>query len=157
MIQRIQSLYLFAAAIMISMLLFFPVADFWGDISYQFSAMGFHDLSPEADSPFHPMFSLPLFVFTICLTLLPLVAIVLYKNRKKQLLIIRLTLGLIIALLILIFFYYIPTIEKEILLTADYISAFGMFFPLLALFFIVLAQRGVIKDEKMIKSMDRLR
>lgn len=157
MIQRIQSLYLFAAAIMISMLLFFPVADFWGDISYQFSAMGFHDLSPESESPFNAMFSLPLLVFTICLTLLPFLTILLYKNRKKQLLLIRLTLGLMIALLILVFFYYIPTIENEINLTADYISAFGMFFPLMALVFIILAQKGVIKDEKMIKSMDRLR
>lgn len=157
MIQRIQSLYLFAAAIMISMLLFFPVADFWGDISYQFSALGFHDLSPESDSLFNSMFSVPLLAFVICLILLPLLTIALYKNRKKQLLLIRLCIGLIIALLVLVFFYYIPTIEKEINLTADYVSAFGMFFPLMALIFIILAQKGVTKDQKMINSMDRLR
>ena len=70
---------------------------------------------------------------------------------------VRVCLALIIAFLVLVFFYYIPTIEKEIVLQADYVSAKGMFFPLASLIFIILAQRGIIKDEKLIRSMDRIR
>ncbi len=157
MIQRIQSLYLFLASVAMSVLFFLPIADFWGDISYQFSIFSFGDISVDASSPFADAFTTPAMAFVIVLVLLPLLAIFMFKNRKKQLMAVRVCLALIIAFLVLVFFYYIPTIEKEIVLQADYVSAKGMFFPLASLIFIILAQRGIIKDEKLIRSMDRIR
>lgn len=157
MIQRIQSLFLLLASLAMSVLFFFPIADFWGDISYQFSIFSFGDISVEASSPFASGFSTPALVFVIVLVVLPLLAIFMFKNRKKQLMAVRVCLALIIAFLVLVFFYYIPTIEKEILLQADYLTAKGMFFPLASLIFVILAQRGILKDEKLIRSMDRIR
>ena len=157
MIQRIQSLYLFIASLMMSMLFLFPIADFWGDISYQFSAFSFGDISADPTSPFSTGFTTPTGVFVILLVILPLLSILMFKARRKQLVLVRVILALLIAFLILVFFYYIPTIEKEIALQADYVSAKGMFFPIAAIVFLVLAQRGILKDEKLIRSMDRIR
>jgi len=157
MIQRIQSLYLFVASVMMLMLFFFPIADFWGEISYRLSITAFGDFSVEATSPFSGYFTWPLLAFTLVLIILPVVALILFKYRRKQLVLIRLSLAFLIVFLILVFFYYIPTIEGRVGIQADYLSPKGMFFPLAALVFIILAQRGVMKDERIIRSMDRIR
>lgn len=157
MIQRIQSLYLLLASLVMAALLFLPIADFWGDITYQLSAFSFGDISPDASSSFNANFTTPLGVFVIILIVLPLLAIFMFKRRRHQIKLVRVIIGLALAFLILVFFYYIPTIEKEIMLQADYVSAKGMFFPIAAILFLILAQRGIIKDEKLVKSMDRIR
>lgn len=157
MIQRIQSLYLLLASLLMAALMFLPIADFWGDITYQLSAFSFSDISPDAASPFNSNFTTPLGVFVIALMILPLSAIFMFKNRRYQLRLVRVILGLALAFLVLVFFYYIPTIEKEIMLQADYVSAKGMFFSIAAIIMLALAQRGIIKDEKLVKSMDRIR
>ena len=82
----------------------------------QFSIFSFGDISVDASSPFADAFTTPAMAFVIVLVLLPLLAIFMFKNRKKQLMAVRVCLALIIAFLVLVFFYYIPTIEKEIVL-----------------------------------------
>ncbi len=157
MLQRIQSLYLLLASIMMAMLLFFPIADFWGNISYQLSAFSFGDISPEASSPFSSGFTIPVLVFVIALSTLPLLAIFMYRKRRHQMKMVRVIMALLIAFLILVFFYYIPTIENQIALEADYVTAKGMFFPVASIVFLTFALRGIRKDEKLVKSMDRIR
>ncbi len=157
MIQRIQSVFLLLASLFVAPLFFLPVADFWGDISYRLTIYSFGDLSPDAVSPFSANFTLPILLFVVVLTLLPFLAIFLYKKRRFQLRLVRVVLGLALAFLVLIFFYYIPMIEKTVDLSANYVSAKGMFAPVVALIFLVLAQRFILKDEKLIRSMDRIR
>jgi hypothetical protein len=57
----------------------------------------------------------------------------------------------------LIFFYYVPAIEKQLSTIADYKTEVGIYLPFIALILIIGADRYIQKDEKLIRSADRLR
>lgn len=88
-------------------------------------------------------------VLTVAVTVISLIVIFLYSNRKLQLRLVILT--LLISLLNL-YLYYAETkkfIEGNIVLT----SVLSFIIPA----FLILAARGIYADEKLIKNADRLR
>lgn len=88
-------------------------------------------------------------VFTIATGLLALITIFLYKNRPLQQ---KLALGGLVAYIITCVFYYLE-IKK---FTAGSFSLLSVFLFLVPVFFF-LAIRGIYRDQKLIKSVDRLR
>jgi hypothetical protein len=90
-----------------------------------------------------------LMVLSVAIGLLAAVTIFLFKNRKLQM---RLTwLGILLQLVVLaVYFQQIKTfVQGNYTLT----SALSFIIPI----FFILAWLGIRKDEKLIKSMDRLR
>ena len=92
-----------------------------------------------------------LLILTAGVGIASLIAIFLYKNRKMQLRIVLIT--LLVSLLNLGLYYseikkYVPG-EGNISLWA----VFAIFIPILLFF----AIRGIRRDEKLVKSLDRLR
>ena len=90
-----------------------------------------------------------LLVFSVAVALLAVVSIFLFKNRKLQM---RLALAGLLLQLVVLFLYIQQTalfIEGNYTLT----SVFSFVVPV----FFILAVLGIRKDEKLIKSMDRLR
>lgn len=90
-----------------------------------------------------------LLILSVAVGLLALITIFLFKNRKLQ---IRLNLlGIVLQLVVLvIYFQQIKTyVQGNFTLT----SALSFVIPV----FFILAWLGIRKDEKLIKSMDRLR
>ncbi|RXK62577.1 DUF4293 family protein [Lacibacter luteus] len=90
-----------------------------------------------------------LLVLTVAVALLAVVSIFLFKNRKLQM---RLSLAGLVLQLAVLFLYIQKTavfIEGNYTLT----SVFSFVVPV----FFLLAVLGIRKDEKLIKSMDRLR
>jgi peptidoglycan/LPS O-acetylase OafA/YrhL len=81
--------------------------------------------------------------------LLSIITIFLFKNRKRQL---TLTIINIIVSLILLVAYYLQ-IAKFTQGTVALWCLFPCFIPI----FLILAANGIWKDEKLIKSLDRLR
>lgn len=158
MIQRIQTLYLSLAFIAIALLFAFPMAQFFGENgAYIFSVTGLKNMVPGDPEAFSSTIFLPLIIVTIGIGLLILYAIFQYKNRLYQ---IKLTnVGVLAAIVLImgIFFLYIPVIEKKINIIPDYSKAFGIYLPLVALVFLVMANRAVKRDEKLVRSADRLR
>jgi hypothetical protein len=158
MIQRIQTLYLSLAFIAIALLFAFPLAQFFSETgAYIFSVKGLENMVPGDPNAFNPMIFLPLIIVVIGLALLNLFTIFQFKNRSFQ---IKLTnIGVLtgIALIMGIFFLYIPMIEKKINIVPDYSKAFGIYLPLVALVFMVMANRAIKRDEKLVRSADRLR
>jgi DMSO/TMAO reductase YedYZ heme-binding membrane subunit len=93
--------------------------------------------------------SIIILILTVAVLVAALITIFLYKNRKLQL---RITLAVIVVSLLNIFLYYTETkkfAEGGYSLTALLTVAIPVF-----LFF---AARNIYKDEKLVKSMDRLR
>lgn len=88
---------------------------------------------------------------------LSFVTIFLYKRRMVQLRLIRFGLLMNIVYLALVFFYYVPELEDIIQTNADYISEPGIYLALVSVIFFILALRFIRKDEKLIRSADRLR
>lgn len=157
MIQRIQSVYLLLAALAAGLLFFFPIATFWDDISFLFAVNYVKDISNTPQSLFNQVFTVPSMVISGINALLPLVILFLFKNRKLQMQLVKLTGLMILSFIALIFFYYVPTIENTLQVEADYSGHFGMYLPLASLVFMVLAYRGIAKDEKLVRAADRLR
>lgn len=76
-------------------------------------------------------------------------AVLLYKNRKLQLAVVRL--GMLSALAMLGF------VIQAILATEGAAASWGAVAPFACIVFAYLASKGIQKDEKKIRSLDRLR
>lgn len=157
MIQRIQSLFLFLVFVSGLATFFFPIASFWGELDViRLGAIGVEDLSPSPSDTEWPNTILLLVVLGL-ITLMAFVAIFLYKRRKVQVRLIMFGLLLNIVYLALIFFYYVPELEALTQTSADYIREPGIYLPIASIVFLILANRFIMKDEKLIRSADRLR
>lgn len=156
MIQRIQSLYLVLALVACILTFFFPFASYISDLAYyQLTLTGFKHISPDPTPAFSSFFTLPLLGLHLVAGFLILFVLVSYKNRLKQLKILRFTFLFCILYIGLLFFYTNFLIEKKLGIISHYNT--GSYFPLIMLAFIMLANRAIGKDEKLIRSMDRLR
>jgi hypothetical protein len=93
-------------------------------------------------------------VIIILISLISIITILLYKNRKVQLLlamsVIVLAAGFIIAVS-----WYAYSLANSF--SFAIIPGFKMVIPVFNLIFSILACRGILKDERLVKSYDRLR
>jgi len=158
MIQRIQSVYLLLAAACSAALFFFPVASFLSDITYQkFYITRLANMAPGEPSAVAQSLILPLAGVGIAMLILALAAIFLYKKRVMQLKLVKAGILATIIMIAGIFFLYCPLIEKKLAIVPDYTSEIGIYFPLIALVFFILANRAITRDDRLVKSLDRLR
>jgi hypothetical protein len=155
MIQRIQTIYLSLLVIM-SLVLFsgsvFSCTDETGQV---IKLMLSGDLTDKAGQPFAKVSPLwPVMVLLGLLTAGSVLAIILYNNRRLQMIvtagIIVLAAGLITALCL-----YARTVSHSYKLTIH--PGYKVVFPLLILVFSVLAFLSIRKDERLVRSLDRLR
>ncbi|MDA3943900.1 MAG: DUF4293 domain-containing protein [Bacteroidetes bacterium] len=154
MIQRIQTVFLFLAAVASGLIFFFPLAWF-NDFTVQFFVTHVQDFVPGSELIFSEFSLLPLAILSAIVTVLPLLIIFMYKNLNGQLRLIRLSILFNLTLIGLVFFYYVEQIK--LVTGSEPAYKFGIFLPLIALVFLFLALRGVRKDFKLIRSADRLR
>lgn len=99
--------------------------------------------------------SLLLFAILIGLALMALFCIFLYKNRPLQF---KLgVLGVVISIItVALEVYFIEQFKIDNPITKGTYQ-WGGLFPILMIIFFFLAAKGVYKDEKLVKSLDRLR
>lgn len=160
MIQRIQSLYLLVVLVAYALLFFFPVASFTTtDFYHAFSitAISSRPLNPDPSvikGFYYAGSTLPLIILVCALATAVLVTIFLFRKRILQ---IRITAILLLVHIALIaaMFYYADSIEKQV--TAKAVYEAGAYIALIPLVFLVLANRAVRKDEKLVRSADRIR
>ena len=145
MIQRIQSLYLLLAAAAAAAALSFNL---WKAT-----------LTNNSVTYVNASSNYLLFVLYVVVILLSVVSIFLFKKRKLQF---RLTVfGILFGLGALGYQYYVvqQTVNRlssgTSIATASYLPA--SFLPIVVIILLFLAARGIYKDEKLIKSLDRLR
>ncbi len=95
----------------------------------------------------------PLLLIAIVITILPLITIFMYKERKRQ---IAMTAVSLIGTLsfIAMALNYISRITPAPLNGSYYI---GSVLPCVSVVFLIMALLGIRKDDKLVKSMDRLR
>ena len=155
MLQRIQSIYLLLAALAIAALFIFPLINnvyVDGQISTIKITGVYQDVNGQQQNvkPFTALSVLTGFV-----TVLPLVIIFLYNNRTLQKNVCY------VAMLILIgFSFWVSQTAKEVI--GDALIGFGNYgvgviLLSLSILFIILAQKAIQRDDKLVKSADRLR
>jgi len=155
MIQRIQSVYFFLAIVSAALMFFFPLASFYGDSNFVLYIYELQFFDPEPSLLFSPYLLMPLMGTVVLIMLLSLTALFSYKNRRRQLALTKISMGVTLILLAAYFFGYMGLFENAV--GNPPIYEFASFMPALVFLFLFLANRGVQKDEKLIKSMDRLR
>lgn len=141
MIQRRQTIWLLLAAIM-------------GFLTTQIPLF-IGTLAGETVKRFRATENLALFAVAIIAAIVGLITIFLYKNRGSQM---KLTiLGILLSFaLIALEVWQIGEFEKaNALLKGNYY--WGALFPIAMLLFFIFAASGIRKDEKLVKSLDRLR
>ena len=156
MIQRIQSLFLFFVLSACVLMFFFPVAEFLSDFHYyKLYILEFQNMVPTTEQIFSNYFTFPLIGFAVIIGLISFVAIFMYKKRRVQLLLIKICILLNIILIVGVFFGYPEVISKQI--NTEAVFGISSYFSLISLVFLILANRGIKRDEKLIRSADRLR
>lgn len=156
MIQRIQTVYLLLAAIAMGATWFFPLASVYGTADsimlYSYKVVS---LVPDNIPAFSPYFMMPLQAISGLTFVLAIIAIFLFKNRRRQINMVRTAIIFLIVMIGLFFFYY----EKELAAVAQGQVGYetGAYLPVVAFVFYVLAYRGIMNDEKLIRSANRLR
>lgn len=153
MIQRIQSLCLFMTALLSGLFLSGNFLKFVDDSSSPVT-ISFSGISGSAVTAGSDIFVTILSWAVIMVTLLSVLTIVLFKKRKLQL---KITSFLIVLeiLLILLFVYISVSIIKGSQVTP--VIGLRMLIHPGVLIFLILAYRGIKKDEQIIRSYDRLR
>jgi hypothetical protein len=137
MIQRIQTVYLLIALVILGILPFiFPLFTMSDGKEFRFMNDSFYTV----------LFGLS--------TTLTLVSIMYFKKRQHQFVLNRLTIILNLILLGL-FVYRSLNLSGEAVQVSE--KGIGMFLPIVAIVFLALANRAIKKDEDLVKSADRLR
>jgi tellurite resistance protein TehA-like permease len=142
MIQRIQSVWLLLAGIA-------------GLMTYQLPLWS-GTLADKTIRNFTGAESLLLFALIILTCILAFVTIFLYKNRKNQKNFALFGLLLSIGIIALEYFK-VEDYKKGLLNIVEGSWKFGALMPVLMVIFFFLAYQGIRNDEKMIKSLERLR
>lgn len=152
MIQRIQTLYLVVVAMMMTLTLLFPIAEF--QIEGHDFTLGAFALSSDVVS--HS--TIWLGILLVLAIAIPVVTIFLFKRRTLQIRLCAVEAVLLIGAVVFIALYYWLTnrmfegfdIEHKQL-------GWAAIMPVMALILDVLAARAIFKDEVLVRSLDRIR
>jgi len=144
MLQRIQSVYIFIAILLAWLVAF--LVPFWidqnGDVIY-LNSLFKNDEMVYVSIPF-------LFIGSGIISFASLLS---FKNRTRQ--IISNRVNIVINFLLLgIIVYHLLSLPGETIVSE---KGIGVFIPLLVIVFLVLTNKAIIKDDKLVKSVDRLR
>jgi len=157
MIQRIQTLYLSLAIVALILLFFFPMASFLSDLEYlKFYVTGVKNMVPDGVVPVSFTYTLPMVIAVIAIAALAGTSIALYRNRTKQIQMTNIAVMLNILFILAVLFIYIPLVKKRTGIEPD-TTMIGIYLPVISLMFLVLANRAIKRDDKLVRSIDRLR
>lgn len=144
MLQRIQSIYLLLSSFLSGGIIF--LLSFWKDDKGK--VVWLLDLINEIDWSLRTL--IIVFIFS---SLLSFISIFKYKNRKQQIKINRFNIVVNFYLLGIIV-YHLLTLSGENQISE---KGIGLFIPVMVIVLLVLANKAILKDEKLVKSVDRLR
>ncbi len=160
MIQRIQTIFLLIVGLAMLMFLFAPIwqkVDSSSGASYTLTAFYLEMVSAPEDgvkNEFVP-YVVPgiLGLLAVCIAF---IAIGMYKKRMRQIMLSTLN-SILIGTALGLSAYWASQAEGEFLPGIQGNYSYGLFLPAIALVFNSLAVRFIRKDERLVRSMDRLR
>lgn len=172
MIQRVQTLWLALALLLSVLAFFFPLANFsLPDQSIVYNLV-VKSADINSDNFFQQSSPIILIILNCVFMLLCLATIFTYKNRLLQMKVLAFAFLIIVAYTLVLFLYQTDAGLKQILTTflkgredlvqsvfqsTKTIYGVGSYFPIAQIICLVFARNGIRKDEKLVRSMDRLR
>ena len=150
MIQRIQTLYLFIAAVLLVVASFFPFYTF-NDGQIIMDGFSLHSASGQE------MFStIPLNIINWLAALLALITIFLFKKRILQMRLATYTIIILLGFYLLLIYYRFYALPKIETITYSKLEIYSLF-PVISAILIYMAARAIRRDEQKIRAMDRFR
>jgi len=155
MLQRIQSIYLLFSSLALYALFLFPFAHnvyLDGKPSAVMITGIYQDVNGQQA---HIQFLGALPIATIMIGLLQLIIIFLYKNRKQQI-----ALCYSAVLIIIGYSFWMAQVVKHAMGSIQLDThnwGIGLFLTSISLLFLIFAVKAIQRDEKLVKSADRLR
>jgi len=168
MIQRIQSLYFLLAIVILVGFLFVPIVHIVDTVSGLKASLSVFYIDPVTnafsirsawgnDSDFFSdALSYILLGEVFSTTFLLIFAILMFKDRAKQLLFSKVVM-LLLSVLSVLSLVYLFTVKPSEGIEVDYVRSYGAFFPIFALIATYFGYKGVKSDDELIKSADRIR
>ena len=144
MLQRIQTVYLLVAIILSGIVSFF--LPFWSD--QEMEVVNLDSLFQTGEAA---LLAVP--VLFMMSGLISVITLLSFKTRTKQIVFNRLNI-VINFLLLGIIVYHLLMLPGETVVSK---KGIGVFIPLIVIVFLALANKAIIKDDKLVKSVDRLR
>jgi len=155
MIQRIQSLYLFIITLLSSLLFSGSILNFITGSGAVIKITFANVVKSMQGSGLEVIEKLiPLSFIIVLIPLVSLITIILFKKRNIQLRFALLLIILCILLVVALIHGSITTISKQ---NASLVPGFKMIVPVVNLILSFLAYLGIKKDDRLVKSYDRLR
>lgn len=153
MIQRIQSLYLFASAIACVVCMSMPIGQvLFPDLQGSVKVMNLFAVMANGETTYVPC---ALFAVLLIAATLNVLTIFAYKNRVLQM---RMSL---FTSILLVCYYGVVAVVAHMLCSAadgaDFKPMFSLAFPLVSAVLNVLAVLSIRRDEKLVRSLDRIR
>ena len=155
MIQRIQSIYLLLAALCSGLLLAAPLYNIeTATATYQLFLGGLVQTNPKDTI----LTSQPaILAVGFLLTLFPIIILFLYKKRPMQMRLAASAMMANTAMLLLLVGIVNKSLEHITELHVKETYGVGLILPALSIVFLFLANKAIRKDDKLIRSADRLR
>lgn len=154
MIQRIQTIWLLISAISSGFLMKGGIVYFVAKTGLKYFT-GFSGIFKLTDSGQELIKgSIPLSLIIILIPIASVISILLYKSRRIQKLLALILIAFAICTIGLLTFYSFLLIKNY---DTGLVPGIKMFIPIIILIASILAYRGIIKDDRLVKSYDRLR
>lgn len=155
MLQRIQTVYLLLASLVIFSLFLFPLVHnvYVAAVPSTIKVTGIFQYA--GGTPAHTQSFIPLIAATAIVAIMPLILIFLYKNRKQQVM-----LCYIYILVICGYSFWVAQTVKSVTGGADLTTnnfGIGALLSSVSIVLMILAAKAIQRDEKLVKSADRLR
>ena len=161
MIQRIQSLYLLLASLFTGSLFFTELARFlYNGSVYVLKYNGLFNIANSSNVTDCATSCMTLALLAIITTLSLFATIFIYKKRMMQLRLCKINLILLGGLIGAIGYRCFDakaTLEKLDATSAQISFSWTLIFPVIAIILVLLAMKGISKDEALVKSLDRIR
>jgi len=150
MIQRIQTIFLLLAAILMAVTVFSPLVILEG--GNRFVSLYPYGMVEAGNTTY---MTWGVITFACLAILLPVINIFLYKKRKIQVKVCSFTIFIIVVFYITLYAYLYFLMAKNGLSLQG--MQYGIILPAIALIFVVLASVNIKKDERLIQSLNRIR
>ncbi len=159
MIQRIQTIYLFVLTALMAAMLFTPIARFLGgEEEFRLMAFGVQNMGDHNAASFYVVSTVYMGILMGLATVLPLVNIFLYKWRWLQIRLCIVEIVFLVGVQIYVCYYVFKAWSSVAGFEIHSVSySLVDVFPVIGIILAYMAMRGIIKDETLVKSLDRIR
>ena len=157
MLQRIQTVYFLAIAVLSSLAFFLPAANLYDDANVYFYTLDWRGLQITEGGETFLLNNVSTWGLKIISAVIPLLAFAVVFLYKKRLLQIRLSFVNMILMLGYYAMLFICVVRSAKILDASWNLKIPAAFPLVCVILSWLAIKAVGKDEALVKSLERLR